>query len=360
MGLVLLALGAGVAPSRAQQLQAEPEPGSANAQDVSADDYRKHLLALETLTQACAKARDTKSCEPELVGSDDRVPLGTEAKASRRLIRYGWLRTLYARGQLADEPRETPKPGSPESPWGTPRTTSQLLADAQTRLADDLAEADASPGANPSRTVERAVLTKVLAGREFRKLKQQDAGESLLERFSNWLNRQFEKLGRLQVHAAWVGRALFWGFLLAVGVGLAWALIQLERRWRVRLVPDVDRPPEGAPSARDWQLWLKDAREAAAAGRWREAIHFIYWSAISRLESKRLWPPDRARTPREYLALVAGDDPRKAGLGALTREFEWTWYGGRQASETDYQRAEEHAAELLETAGTDGARGGAA
>src|SRR5215472_15616443 len=51
MGLVLLALGAGVAPSRAQQLQAEPEPGSANAQDVSADDYRKHLLALETLTK---------------------------------------------------------------------------------------------------------------------------------------------------------------------------------------------------------------------------------------------------------------------------------------------------------------------
>ena len=124
------------------------------------------------------------------------------------------------------------------------------------------------------------------------------------------------------VHAAWVGRVLIWGFLLAVGVGLVWALLQLERRWRVRPVPEIDHPPAGAPSARDWQLWLKDAREAAAAGQWREAIHYLYWAAISRLESKRVWPPDRARTPREYLAMVAGDDPRKAGLGALTRESE--------------------------------------
>src|ERR1035441_9342535 len=77
-----------------------------------------------------------------------------------------------------------------------------------------------------------------------------------------------------------------------------------------RLVPESDGPAVGAASARDWQLWLADARRAAAAGQWREAIHFVYWAAISRLESKRLWPADRARTPREYLSLVAAEDPR--------------------------------------------------
>ena len=70
----------------------------------------------------------------------------------------------------------------------------------------------------------------------------------------------------------------------------------------------------------------------AAKGQWREAIHFLYWASIARLESRRLWPADRARTPREYLALLAGTDPRKTNLTALTRSFERTWYGGRAAA----------------------------
>jgi hypothetical protein len=80
----------------------------------------------------------------------------------------------------------------------------------------------------------------------------------------------------------------------------------------------------------------------------------MYWAAISRLESKKLWPADRARTPREYLALVAPDDPRKSGLGALTREFEWTWYGGRYAGEEEYLHAEELASGLFETGAAPG------
>jgi hypothetical protein len=121
----------------------------------------------------------------------------------------------------------------------------------------------------------------------------------------------------------------------------------LERRWRVRLAPDFDRPAPGAASARDWQLWLEDARNAASSGLWREAIHFLYWAAISRLESRRLWPADRARTPREYLALVAPEDPRKIGLSQLTSTFERFWYGGREAGEGDYRNAEDLASSLI-------------
>jgi hypothetical protein len=121
----------------------------------------------------------------------------------------------------------------------------------------------------------------------------------------------------------------------------------LERRWRIRLTPDLDRPAPGAASARDWQLWLDDARNAATAGLWREAIHFLYWAAISRLESRRLWPADRARTPREYLALVAPEDARKPGLSQLTSTFERFWYGGRDAGEDDYKHAEDLASSLI-------------
>jgi hypothetical protein len=155
---------------------------------------------------------------------------------------------------------------------------------------------------------------------------------------------------------------IVWGFILASCVGLAWGLLQLERRWRIRLVPESDGPAAGAASARDWQLWLADARRAAAAGEWREAIHFVYWAAISRLESRlgsgRLWPADRARTPREYLALVAADDPRRAGLATLTGSFERTWYGGRTAGESDYLQAEKLADGLIAGNGSAGAAEG--
>jgi hypothetical protein len=266
------------------------------------------------------------------------------------VVRFGWLRVLLQQAQQPDDAAKAqgaaPKPDQ-DGEKETSRSVSQLLEDAQTRLAADLAQADAGAEAQAAYAKERAVLAQVLAGREFRNLQKPQQGPSLLEKLSERINRFFGWLGSKQAHAAWIGRTLFWGFLAVVAVGLAWMLVQMERRWRIKLTPEVDQPAPGAASARDWQLWLKDAREAAARGAWREAIHFLYWAAISRLESKKLWPADRARTPREYLALVAADDPRKAGLGALTREFEWTWYGGRPAAQIDYQRAEELATELF-------------
>ena len=156
-----------------------------------------------------------------------------------------------------------------------------------------------------------------------------------------------ERAANLKAHSAWLGRTIVWGFILAVCIVLVYLLIRLERRWRVRLTPDLDPPAAGAASARDWQLWLEDARRAAASGLWREAIHFVYWAAISRLESRRLWPADRARTPREYLALVAPEDPRRPGLSQLTSTFERFWYGGRPAGENDYKNAEGIASALI-------------
>jgi hypothetical protein len=84
----------------------------------------------------------------------------------------------------------------------------------------------------------------------------------------------------------------------------------------------------------------------AAQGLWREAIHYLYWAAIARLESRRLWPADRARTPREYLRLLPAADPRRANLTTLTRSFERTWYGGREAGASDFKAALKQAAEL--------------
>jgi hypothetical protein len=242
-------------------------------------------------------------------------------------------------------------------------TTTELLKAADVRLAQDLAQIDARSTAEPGHVDVRATMRQVLSEREFRNL-EETPQDTLLEKIGNWLNSLFEGAAKLTAHAAWVGRAIVWGFILAVCVGLVWGLLQLERRWRIRLVPEVDRPATGAASARDWNLWQEDARKAAAAGEWREAVHFIYWAAISRLESWRLWPADRARTPREYLALVAAGDARKDSLAVLTGSFERFWYGGRAAEESDYRRAEALATGLISgnaaSAGSVAGRGGAA
>ena len=344
--LALAALTGGAQPSR----QA-PAQTSGRFRDVSIDDYRQHLVALSALVDACAKARNVKGCDPAQVGPDDRVPIVVGSQPQRRLIRYGWLRVLISK---AEEPDEDTAPAIKQKPAGSKAsgdqelpTTSQLLKDAKVRLESDLAQSHAPEATVPDYASERAAMQQVLAGPDFRNLKQQTVSDSVLEKFGKWLNRLFESVGNLKAHSAWVGRVLVWGFILAVCVALVYSLVRLERKWRVRLTPDADQPAPGAASARDWQLWLEDARRAAAAGLWREAIHFVYWAAISRLESRRLWPADRARTPREYLALVAPEDPRRPGLAQLTGTFERFWYGGRTAAEGDYKNAENLASSLI-------------
>jgi hypothetical protein len=339
----------------AQRLRDSAQPAG-RWRDVSMEEYRSHLVVLKELTVACANARDVKRCDPTLVGPDDRIPIASGAETERRVVRYGWLRVLLYKADEPDKAEDTAgvkgqnlkqNDNVDASPRPAPRTTSQLLQDAEMRLTQDLAQAGAPSAGEPAHSGERYTMKQVLAEREFRNLQQAPETDTVMEKVGNWLNHMFAGFTRLRARSAWVGRALVWAFFLAVAALLGWRLMRMERRWKSRLAaPRREVAPEAA-SARDWQLWLADARAAAAAGCWREAIHFVYWASISRLESRRLWPADRARTPREYLVLMAPEDPRRPALATLTGSFERTWYGGRAADETEYRQAEQVAAGLM-------------
>ncbi|HEY2469345.1 MAG TPA: DUF4129 domain-containing protein [Terracidiphilus sp.] len=344
----LLALAALAAD--AQNSPQQPSQANGRWHDISIDEYRQHLVALSALVDSCAKARNVKGCDPTLIGQDDRVPIVVGSQTENRLVRYGWLRVLFAKAEEPDEktaPAVKPSSGIKAGSNQIQPTTSDFLTDAKVRLENDVAQSHAPEAPIPDHAAERAAMEQVLAGPDFRNLKRQSVTDSAWEKLGNWLNRLLASAGNLRSHSKWVGRTIVWGFIFGVCVVLVYSLVRLERRWRLRLTIDVDRPAPGAPSARDWQLWLEDARRAAASGLWREAIHFVYWAAISRLESRRLWPADRARTPREYLALVAPEDPRRPGLSELTSTFERFWYGGRLAGENDYQNAESLASTLM-------------
>ncbi len=343
LALILATLAIGAQTAAVPVAQA-----ASHSRDVSFDDYRQHLATLSGLVDACAKDRNIKNCDPALIGPDDRVPIVTGFHTEQRLVRYGWLRMLFLKAEDPDLPAAKPlRTGTSDAAVRDESTTSQLLKAAKVRLESDLAQSNAPVASVSNHAQERAAMQQVLAGSEFRNLQQSSVRDSVLDKFGNWVNRLFESAANFKAHSAWIGRALVWGFILGVCVALVYSLLRLERRWRVRLTPESERPAPGTASARDWQLWLEDARHAAAAGLWREAIHFVYWAAISRLESRRLWPADRARTPREYLALVSPEDPRRLGLSQLTGAFERFWYGGRDAAESDYKNAESLASTLI-------------
>ena len=309
--------------------------------------YRDHLTQLGTLVVACQQQRDASACDPSNVGSDDHVrwPAGSGLD---RTINYGWLRELLrdaGKGKAAEKQPAAPAhlgvaPGVIKTP---PPSIDKLLTAALGRLAADAKQIDAPASPAPSYTAQQRALAAILARREYKGVTQVTARERFLEWLGNAIDALLARLAGFGSRLPWIGFVVRGVLIAGLCVLLAWLLIRIERRSRIRLVEGGPVVP-GAPSAREWQLWLKDAQAMDAQGLWREAIHFLYWAAIARLESRRLWPADRARTPREYLRLLPTADANRPGLTALTRTFERTWYGGREATATEYQSARQLAA----------------
>ena len=327
-----------------------PRDARADLKDSGPTELKQHLSNLAVLVQACRAARNTAACNQSLVGEDDRLEWTAGAARETREIRYDWLRDLLDRAgkKQATEPHLATVLPQVAVVEQKPPTLDELLEAAIGRLKEDQQQIDALTESAPSTrnfSKEHSKLAEILSRRAYKTVTENPQRNRFWEWIDNHINRLMSKLAGFGGKAWWLPWLLFGLLILGVFIGLVWSLIQIERRSRIRLIPELTAL-SGAPSAREWQLWLKDAQDAADAGLWREAIHFLYWAAISRLESRRLWPADRARTPREYLLLLPNVDPRRENLTTLTRSFERTWYGGREAGLTDYEAARTLAAGL--------------
>ena len=327
---------------------------------VSIADYRKHLEGLSTLVITCQKQRTAAACDRASVGSDDKVQWTTAGATIEREVRYDWLRDLLEQagkkgetgagksepGQKAKiETSSDSKAGAKPAIKSSPESLDALLTQAQQRLTEDWNQASTADRAGPEYDSERKSLNAILARKEYQGVSNTSARDRFLEWLANWLDSALARLAQFGSRSPWLAFALRALLLGAICLGLVWALIRIERRSRIKLSPEP-LTIAGAPSAREWQLWLADAHAMAEQSLWREAIHFLYWAAIARLESRGIWPADRARTPREYLRLLPAADPRLGNLAALTRSFERTWYGGREAGSSHFKAAEKLAAEL--------------
>jgi Domain of unknown function (DUF4129) len=189
----------------------------------------------------------------------------------------------------------------------------------------------------------KASLGRILSRREFGSVAGPSAWQLFRQRVNRWLGdlllRFFRRIGRYPMGA----KALFWLIIVAVVV---WLAVVLLRYWTRRAALEELQAPDSVAYARTWQEWIQAAREAAARGDFREAVHSAYWTGISYLEDREVVRKDRARTPREYMRLVSsatqlapsGRKTREA-LSALTVVLEHVWYGGRRASSQDFANA---------------------
>ena len=193
----------------------------------------------------------------------------------------------------------------------------------------------------------REQLDHILARSEFGAVRPPSAWELFLQRLEAWIERMlFRLLGGASKHPIG-GQILFW-LLIVAAVGFV-------AMWVFRFFAGRDRVNVLATSAdviavRTWQEWIREAREAASRGDFREAVHSTYWAGIARLEDLGVVPKDRTKTPREYLQLVVepGDGQLvSAGvhgepLTALTKGLERIWYANRGAGLEDFRESLRH------------------
>jgi hypothetical protein len=172
-------------------------------------------------------------------------------------------------------------------------------------------------------SARHAQLNDILSRREF----QNVHGQTWLDRFKQ---RIFDLLIRI------LGRAFTSPAMPALGSILVYGLIAIAVAavvyWMYRSLRDSAHletiMPVAVPvSAKQWSVWMSEARLAASRADWRNAVHLAYWAGISFLEAKGSWRPDQARTPREYLRLLPATSQHQPVLLALTRHFEAAWYG---------------------------------
>lgn len=231
-----------------------------------------------------------------------------------------------------------------KNPGANPDSLAQTRRKLQTYR--DAAQAMAASTASQNLSQSRTRLDAILSAREFSGLSGPSWVDVLKARVYAWIGRQLEKLfGR-------VGRAKSIGNLIAWSVVILAGLLLLLLLWTVRFLMHAGARSEldlsgATPLNRDWHRWLREARDAAARGDYRAAIHAGYWTAIVRMEETKSLPEDRSRTPRESLRLIRRESAEYAPLLQLTRRFELVWYGYRSATAADWSDA----VQQLETLG---------
>jgi len=187
----------------------------------------------------------------------------------------------------------------------------------------------------------RPELDRILASPEFGAVRPPSAFDLLKQRIAAWIQRMLMKLfSRISGHPLGV-KIFFWALLICAVGFVGFMVLRLFQRGD----PFQELNPASAViSAWNWQQWVRNARQAAQRGDFREAIHSLYWAGISRLEDVEALPRDRSKTPREYLRLAKEtrstnermEEKFLDPLARLTTRLERIWYADDTATAAEF------------------------
>jgi len=281
---------------------AQPEPGAPPTRTLTVSEYIAELDDLASATKQLATPEEV----PKLLNS---IPPVWRVQTPQRTFEVSseWLR------QNLNEWQRKP--------------SAEIQDRTFARLQILRSEAASFQDSSTDVSQKRVLLDGILAGREF----QSVHGPTWLDRFKQRaLELLINLLGRVFQSSAipTIGNVVVYGMMALALLAVAyWMYRTIRNNAGVEPIGHHSLPV----SSKGWKLWMSEARRAADSGNWRDAIHLGYWCGISFLEAQELWPPDTARTPREYLRLLPAASEHRKTLGSLTRTFELVWYGTHEA-----------------------------
>jgi hypothetical protein len=112
------------------------------------------------------------------------------------------------------------------------------------------------------------------------------------------------------------------------------------------------RQPAEAGASTQPEALLEQAEAAAAAGRFAEALRYLYLALIHHLDRADIVRYDRSRTNQEYLRQARRHPAVLEPLKAVTALADRAWYGHYALGWTEYERCHE----LVRTAWEEGNR----
>jgi len=278
-------------------------PAAALGRGFSLPEYLAQLDRLSTLANRAVDDKSAANTALEELRPDWTVT--SEGQSFK--INTGWLTDQFEK--LKD------------------KSTVPVRDEIRQRLGVMRANAAAFQNPPADAAAARQKLTEILSRNEFHQVHGASWLDRLKFRVAMWIYRTLSKMFGAS-SAPTVGKVFVWALVGIAVLALAYFIFRTIRQ-NARLETIM---PEVLPvSSKQWRIWMKEAREAAARGEWRDAVHLGYWAGISFLEASGMWRPDQARTPREYMRLLPSGSQHRNPLQSLTRRLEVTWYGNQAA-----------------------------
>ncbi len=155
-----------------------------------------------------------------------------------------------------------------------------------------------------------------------------------------WLRDAFGRLLPDGFDASGSGPVVIWvvsAVLLAATIACAVHVALLVRqRWRVRIVRGNAAEAIAAGPSATAEQWLRQADDAAARGRWREAALALYPALVLKLDRQGALRYDRSKTPGEYRRETRRNGDAHRLLDGFLRGWEPVAFGGQPLDSTGY------------------------